>query len=401
MPATGHALLGASGAARWIACPPSARLEERCGAPDEGSPWAEEGTAAHAYAELLLRNRIGTLSNRSFAARMRKVKAGGHWSDEMRDAVGAYADCVCRVWDAAGGRGRAFVEIERRVDLTRWVPAGFGTADAIVMGGGTLHVLDLKYGKGVPVEAEGNPQIRLYALGALEAYGLAMRFDDVAMTICQPRLGAESTARMPVSDLLAWGDRVVAPAARLAWDGEGDFAPSEEACRWCRAKEACGARAAWALAEAGAGTPDEPSATGLPAPETLTDGQVARLLPVLPEIEGWSRDVREWALRQAVDEGRRWPGYKLVEGRTRRTIADQEAAIGAAVAAGFDADEVAEVRLKGVTALTKAMGKERFEAVMGPYVTKPAGRPCLVPESDKRPEMDMAAIAAAEFKEQK
>ena len=350
MPAAGHALLGASSAARWMACPPSARLEERCGAPDEGSPWAEEGTAAHAYVELLLRNRIGALSNRSFAARMRKVKAGGHWSDEMRDAVGAYADEVCRAWDAAGGRGRAWVEVERRVDLTRWVPGGFGTADAIVMGGGTLRVIDFKYGRGVPVEAEGNPQIRLYALGALEAYGLAMQFSDVAMTICQPRLDSTSTAHMTVGELLAWGDREVAPAARLAWAGEGDYAPSDEACRWCRAKAACGARARWMLAEAGAGTPDELSATGLPAPETLTDRQVARLLPVLPEIEAWSRDVREWALRQAVDEGREWPGFKLVEGRTRRTIVDQEAAIGAAVEAGFDADDVAEVRLKGVTA---------------------------------------------------
>lgn len=414
-----HALLGASSAHRWLTCPPSARLEEKVGVPDKGSVYAEEGTVAHEYAEIELSNRIGAINNRSRANRMKKIKASEFWCAEMEEAIGGYCDYVMETCKVINEQGEApYIELEQRVDYSEYVPEGFGTADVVIIAGDTLHVIDLKYGKGVPVSAEGNPQLRLYALGALLKFGLLFDIDRVKMTINQPRLGSVSTDEISAEGLLAWAQDVVKPAAELAYKGEGDFHPGEEACRWCRAKAACRARADEAITTAMLdfatpaedGTLPQCDAANPPSveefdscsstPEALTVDEISRLLPILPRIEAWAKDVQDWALEQARDHGVRFAGYKLVEGRSTRKITDEEGAIAALEQAGYeDTDYLKPKALNAIGGLEKLLGKARFEEVLGEFVTKPAGKPALVSDDDKRPEIGSAEGAAADFAE--
>lgn len=414
-----HALLGASSAHRWLSCTPSARLEEAQGEPDRGSDFAAEGTAAHEYAEILLSNRLGKESNRSFAGRMRKVKVGRWWGPEMEEAVGDYASFVLEAVEGLKSQGlEPYVDLEQRVDYSRFVPEGFGTADVVIIADGVLWVIDLKYGKGVPVSAEGNPQLRLYGLGAALKYEMLFDFEAVRMTIMQPRLGSVSTDELDYVDLLEWAHETVAPAAELAYAGGGEFRPSEGACRWCRAKATCRARADAALAQvvrdfdeggadAGPGgcsaacppTPEDLRERA-PLPEMMTVDEVASLLPVLPLVQAWAKDVEDWALEQARDHGVRFEGYKLVEGRSVRRIADPGLAAEALDRAGYDsADTFKEPELKPIGQLEKLLGKKGFEELLGAYVDKPAGKPALVPESDKRPEIGSTEGARADFGE--
>lgn len=409
-----HALLGASSAHRWLTCPPSARLEEALGEPDRGSSFAAEGTAAHEYAEILLSHRLGKINNRSFANRMKKVKAGEFWGAEMEEAIEDYANFVMEASES-DELGEVYVDLEQRVDYSSYVPEGFGTADVVIIVNGGLWVIDLKYGKGVPVSAEGNPQLRLYALGAVLKYRLLFDFDRVAMTIMQPRLGAVSTDEMSVDELMAWAETVVKPAAELAYEGKGELHPSEGACRWCRVKATCRARADEAIAQAvtefddGPGFPKarfdaanpptpEDVTNHAPLPELLAVEEVAALLPALPRIRAWAKDMEDWALAQARDHGVHFPGYKLVEGRSVRKIVDAEGADKALEKAGYDAEDVYKTpELKPIGQLEKLLGKQGFEDLLGAYVEKPAGKPTLVPESDKRPEINGTESAIADF----
>lgn len=404
-----HALLGASSAHRWLECTPSARLEERAGIPDEGSPYAAEGTAAHAYAELELSYRLGAISRRQYAGRLKKHKATEWWGPEMEEAVGDYASYVCELaadLEAAGKH--PIVELEQRVDYSEYVPGGFGTADAVVLSDGVLHVVDLKYGKGVPVSAEGNPQLRLYALGAVLGYRCLYDFDEVRMTIVQPRLGSASTDSVSYEDLIDWAETCVEPRARAADEGRGEFNPGEKQCRWCKAKAVCRARAEANLKAACEDFsldslpegPEEVEAS-VPLPELLEVEEVAELLPLLPAIEAWAKDVQDWALAQARDRGVRFPGYKLVEGRSNRKVVQPGAAMDALALEGFaPADYQKPAELVPIGKLEKLLGKARFAEVLGAYVDKPAGKPALVPESDKRPAIDPSESAAADFAEE-
>ncbi len=413
-----HALLGASSAHRWLTCTPSARLEEAQGEPDRGSVYADEGTAAHEYAEILLSHRLNKINNRSFSGRMKKVKAGQFWGPEMEEAINDYADYVletvegCRMLDP-----EVYVDLEQRVDYSAYVPEGFGTADVCVIADGTLHVIDLKYGKGVAVSAVDNPQLRLYALGAALKYRVLFDFKDVAMTIMQPRLGSVSTDALTLDELLMWAETVAKPAVELAYEGKGELHPSESACRWCRAKATCRARADEAIAQActefddgpgfaearfDAANPPTPEdvTDHAPLPELLTAEEVAAILPALPRIQAWAKDMEDWALEQARDHGVRFPGYKLVEGRSVRKIVDAEGADMALEQAGYDAEDVYKTpELKPIGQLEKLLGKKRFEEVLGEYVEKPAGKPTLVPEDDKRPEISSTESAIADFED--
>lgn len=414
-----HALLGASSAHRWLTCPPSARLEEEVGAPDKGSVYAEEGTIAHEYAEIELSNRVGAINNRSKANRLKKIKSSEFWCAEMQYSIGDYCDYVMETCETLEAQGNApYVELEQRVDYSTYVPEGFGTADVVIIAGSTLHVIDLKYGKGVPVSAKDNPQLRLYALGAFLKYGMLFDIDSVKMTINQPRLQSVSTDEISADDLLIWAQDIVKPAAELAYKGEGEFCPSEEACRWCRAKAVCRARADEAIATAMLdfampaedGTLPQCDAANPPsveefssyssAPEALTIDEISRLLPILPRIEAWAKDVQDWALEQARDHGVRFAGYKLVEGRSTRKITDEEGAIAALEQAGYeDTDYLKPKALNAIGGLEKLLGKARFEEILGEFVTKPAGKPTLVSDDDKRPEIGSAESAVADFTE--
>lgn len=403
-----HALLGASSAHRWLECTPSARLEESLNLPDEGSPYAAEGTAAHEYAELELSYRLGEINRRSYAGRLRKHKATEWWGPEMEEAVGDYASFVVELAEELRAEGKTpYVYLEQRVDYSGFVPGGFGTADAVILSDGEIHVIDLKYGKGVPVSAEGNPQLRLYALGAALAYMDLFDFDTVHMTIVQPRLGSVSSDSASLDGLLDWAESYVKPRAAMADAGEGELRPSEGACRWCKAKAVCRARAEESLKAACEDfsldslpeSPDEADLS-LPPPELLTGEEIAELLPVLPAIEAWARDVQGWALAEARDRGARFPGYKLVEGRSNRRIVQPGAAMDALAMEGYAASDYQKpAELAPIGRLEKLLGKARFAEVLGAYVDKPAGKPVLVPESDKRPEIDPAESAAADFAE--
>lgn len=404
-----HALLGASSAHRWLECTPSARLEESLNLPDEGSPFAAEGTAAHDYAELELSYRLGAINRRSYAGRLKKHKAGEWWGPEMEEAVGDYASFVCELVADLEADGKSpAVELEQRVDYSEYVPGGFGTADAVILSDGTLHVIDLKYGKGVPVDAGGNPQLRLYALGAALKYGIVYGFDEVHMTIVQPRLGSVSTDSMALAELMEWAEGYVKPRAAQADAGEGEYVPGEKQCRWCKAKAVCRARAEANLAAACEEfsletLPESPAEVdaAVPRPELMTVEEVAGLLPLLPRIEAWAKDVQEWALEQARDRGVRFPGYKLVEGRSVRKITEPLAAMRALDAAGYAAEDYQKpAEIKPLGQLEKLLGKKGFEELVGKYAFKPAGKPVLVPEGDKRPELNSFESAAADFAEE-
>lgn len=402
---TAHALLGASSAHRWLVCTPSARLEESLGIPDTGSSYAAEGTAAHEYAELELRYRLGEITKRSYAGRLRAHKATEWWGPEMEECIGDYATQIVEVVEDLKREGKnPTVELEQRVDYSEYVPGGYGTADVVILSEGELHVIDLKYGKGVPVSAEDNPQLRLYALGAALKYQIIYGFATVRMTIVQPRLGSTSTDCLSYADLIDWAESYVEPRARAADEGRGEPNPGEKQCRWCKAKAICRARAEANLAAACEDfaldelpEADEAQAS-LAAPELMTLEEVAALLPVLPRIEAWAKDVQEWALAQARDHGVRFDDFKLVEGRSNRKIADTDAAVAALKTLGCDPVTYYEPpKLKSLTALERTLSKPVVADVLGELIVKPAGKPTLVPEGDKRPEINSAERAKEDF----
>ncbi len=390
MPDT-HAKLSASGAARWLSCPGSVRMEEELAEyaeRGETSVYAEEGTAAHTLSELKLMLHTEKINRRTFTRRLNKFKADNeYYSKEMDDYTGDYVNEVIELFNSYPD---AFIDLEQRVDFSRWVPEGFGTSDVVIIADGTLHIVDLKYGKGVPVFATSNPQMRLYALGAYELYSLMYDFETVKMTIIQPRLNESSTDEMPLAELLEWADNFVRPRAELALSGEGPLVPSEAACRWCVAKAVCRARADANL-EAARLDFEEPA-------EKLSKEEMAEILLQAPEIKKWIEQVESYALTQARDHDETFPGLKLVEGRSNRMITDKERAASLLQEAGFEGIFKPQ-ELLNLTALEKAIGKEAFSEVLADLIAKPPGKPALVKESDKRPAMNKAQSAQEDFKE--
>lgn len=336
---------------------------------------AEQGTAAHALAEHKLRR----------ALKQRSTRPTSDWiDDEMEQLTDDYVNFVLE--QAAEARNTCpdpQVLIEQRLDFSHVVPGGFGTGDCVIIAEPTLQIIDMKYGQGVLVEAESNSQLMLYALGALEAFGSLYDISEVAVTIFQPRRSNVSTWTIPVAELEAWAEQVVKPRAALAARGEGEFAPGEW-CRFCKLAPTCRTRAEANLALA---------QYEFAPPAELTDAEIAQVLTQLPDLKAWAADVETHALSLAVNQGKTWPGFKLVEGRSIRKYSDESAVAQAAEAAGVD---VWDRKLKTITALEKQLGKKRFTTLLGDLVVKPAGKPTLVPESDKRPALEIQS-AANEF----
>lgn len=349
-----HATLSASGAHRWLNCTASPSLE--AGLPSTAGEAAAEGTRAHSMAEAKLR------------ARLTGETYTGESSGEMGEATDAYVDLVTTI---ATGLSPADVAVEQRVDFDHLVPGGFGTADCVILSDKVLHIVDLKYGMGVRVEAEGNPQLRLYALGALAEFGILYDFETVRMTIFQPRLDSTSTAEMTRAELEEWGETVVAPAARAADAGQGEFRPGEW-CRWCKAKAICRARAEENLALA--------RLEFAPAP-TLEPEEVASVVEQAGRLASWAKDVESWA-KDRLKEGTEMPGLKLIAGRGRRSFTDADRVATVASEAGYTTHEM---RLLPLTSIEKQMGKKTFAELLGDLVTKTEGEPQLVAASDPRP----------------
>jgi hypothetical protein len=366
--ATKHALLSASSSDRWIHCPPSARLSETY--EDKGSDYAAEGTDAHSLCEYKLKTALGMEAD--------DPTDNLDWfNQEMDDCASGYAAYVLEQVEAAKETcSDPVVLIEQRVDFSRWVEEGFGTADCIIIADGTLQVIDFKYGLGVLVSATENPQMMCYALGALELFDGIYDIDTVWMTIYQPRRDNLSTYELSKDDLHTWADDVLKPAAELAFAGDGNFLCGEW-CGFCKAKNACRARADANL---------ELAKYDFKLPPLLTDEDVEDILSKIDDLVSWASDIKEYALAQAIS-GKQWSGFKLVEGRSNRRYVNDAVVAAAVTEAGFDPYEQ---KLLGITAMQKMLGKARFDEVLSGLIEKPQGKPTLVPESDKRPAMNTA-----------
>ncbi|MGM9594153.1 MAG: DUF2800 domain-containing protein [Candidatus Onthomonas sp.] len=385
-----HALLGPSKAHQWLSCPPSIRLEEFLGLPDKGSIYAREGTLAHRLGELLLRR---DWEGADVTRALEEARRDPDWSPAMEEHMAGYADFVAQRMAQARNRcadPRLFIEQE--LHFEDYVPGGFGTSDALLLSDGLLEVIDLKYGAGVPVRAGDNPQMKLYALGGYLALGWAYDVPEIRMTIYQPRLDSVSSDTITRSALLDWAEGELKPRAAQAWAGEGDYHPSEETCRWCRAAPVCRARADYQ---------QELAAYDFADPPTLSNEEIAQVLARLPDLLGWARQVEAWALDAALNLGAVFPGFKVVEGRSNRRYTDEAAIAGALTGAGYTADDIYKPReLLGLTAMEKKIGRKRLTQLAGQYIIKPAGAPTLVPEGDRRPAYTPAAQAANDFMEE-
>ena len=361
-----HALLSASSSHRWLNCPPSARLCE--GYDDKGSNFAAEGSDAHSLCEYKLRKALGMEA--------KDPTEDLTWYDaEMEEAASGYAAFVMElVAEAKKTCSDPVVLIEQRLDYSKYVQAGFGTGDCVLISDGTLHIVDFKYGRGVLVEAEDNPQMKLYALGALEIFDCLYDIDTVSMTIYQPRRANVSTFTLSRQELLDWAETVLVPTAELAFAGDGEYHCGEW-CQFCKAKADCRERARANM---------ELARYEFRQPPLLTDEEVEEILGKLDSLMDWASDIKDYALQAAIS-GKHWSGYKLVEGRANRRYTDENAVVAAVKAAGYDPYD--EPKLLGVTAMTTLLGRKQFNDILGGLITKPQGKPTLVPESDKRPAM--------------
>lgn len=363
-----HAVLSASSSERWLNCPPSARLCEAY--EDKGSDYAAEGTDAHALCEFRLKQVLGIPADDP-------IENLSWYNEEMEDCAAGYAAYVSELLETAKQTcADPVVMIEQRVDFSRWVKEGFGTADCIIIADGVLNICDYKNGQGCLVLAERNPQMMLYALGALEIFDGIYDIDTVRMTIYQPRKSNISVYEMDKADLYEWANSELTQKAQLAYEGQGSFSCGEW-CRFCKAKAECRERAEANLALA---------RYEFQTPALLADEEIADILGKVDALTAWASDVKEYALQQAVS-GTAFPGWKLVEGRSNRRYTSEAAVAAAVEGAGFDPYER---KVLGITAMQKLLGKSRFEELLAPYIEKPQGKPTLVRSSNKRPEWNTA-----------
>ena len=366
-----HAVLSASASKRWLSCPPSARLERKF--PDKAGEAAREGTHAHALAEAYLRRWLGELGEEESKALLRSLHRDTIYTKEMGEYVKEYVDLCIEKINAAQG----LALVEERLDFSRWVKHGFGTGDMVIIGNDVLEIVDLKYGKGVPVPAEGNPQMQLYALGAIEQYGCIYDFDHVRMSIFQPRNGGLSTHLISVDDLLAWGEEIK-PIAELAYAGKGEFRAGEH-CRFCKAAAQCKTLSEYNM---------ELTKLEFRDADLLTDEEVSFVLSRVDGLVRYAEKIKTFALDEAL-KGHKWPGYKVVEGRSNRKITDEAKAVKLLRKAGYNDDVIYKpLEMQGITALEKTLTKKKFAALLKSVVEKPPGKPTLVPEEDERPEYD-------------
>lgn len=356
-----HSKFSPSAAHRILACTPSMLLEQQF--PNETSTYAEEGTAAHDLAEHKLKK----------ALKMRSKKPVSKYdSDEMDEITDVYVEYCLEVIEKAKEHCKDLqILIEQKLDFNDYVKGGFGTGDLVIVGTGTLQVIDFKYGRWV-ISAEKNPQMMLYALGGLSLFDMLYDIEKVTMTIVQPRVDNFSAYEITVDELLKWAEEELKPKAELALKGEGEFCPGEH-CRFCRAKNQCRARAVKNL---------ELLKYEFADPSLLSNDEIAEIMGVAEELSKWASDIYSYAAALAINEGRKWDGFKLVEGRTRRKYTDEEAVAEASKSAGYS--DIYKKNLISITEMEKLMGKKKFKDILGSFVEKPKGKLTLVLDTDKR-----------------
>ena len=382
---TKHAELPPSSAERWKNCPGSVALAKQF-PQDTTSSYAEEGTHAHAVAELKLRYVNGEINSSNFTRKLNKLKKSEYWCGEMDEATNYYMEAVLEIRDEAGEGAELL--IEQHFGLDEWVPESFGTSDAVVIGDGRINVIDLKYGKGVKVDAVGNPQLRLYGLGAAGLFEGIYDFDRVRMTIIQPRLDHISTEEITLEELRRWAAEEIRPAAEEALSGSGRTVCGDW-CRFCPAKAVCRTRAEYCL---------ELARDDFRKPPLLTAEEIGEVLKRAETIKKWAEEVADYALQQAL-AGEHYDGWKVVEGRSNRKYADETKVVQTLKNAGFDEAMLYERKLLGITAMEKLVGKKKLTETLGDLIIKPAGKPVLVPESDKREAINTAEQARADFED--
>lgn len=371
-----HAVLSASGSHRWLNCLPSARLELEF--ENKETTAAAEGSAAHALCEHKLRKALRLRSKRP---------ASSYDSDEMEEHTDAYVDFVMEQLEIAKQSCKdPLILIEQKLDFSCYVPQGFGTGDCIIISDEKLHIIDFKYGMGVLVDAVDNPQMKLYALGALEIYDSLYDIKEVSMTIFQPRRENISTWTIPIQELKDWAENELKPKAQMAINGEGEYL-SGEWCTFCKASVKCRARAEAKL---------ELARSEFKLPPLLTDMEIEEILHKIPDITKWANEIMAYATDSAINRGKEWSDFKVVEGRSNRKYKDEDAVADAAKANGYK--DIYHQSLITITEMQKLMGKKQFEEILGDLIYKPPGKPTLVPISDKRAAVNISN-AKSEFNE--
>lgn len=369
-----HAFLSPSASHRWLMCPPSAKLNAAL--PDQTSPYAKQGTDAHELCAYLVEKALG-----------RDVKDPtknlDYYDEEMQMYAEGYVEFVMQELELARQTcPDTEVLVEQKVDFSKWVEGGKGTADCILLSDGTAEIIDYKNGLGVMVSSEseefgGNPQLMCYSLGVIDMFDGIYNIDTIRMAIYQPRRDNLSVYEMSKADLLKWADEVLAPTAALAMKGEGEFKAGSH-CQFCKCKATCRKRAEFNL---------EMAQYDFAMPDTLEDHEVEAILMKVDQLTSWADDVKEYALNQAL-QGKEYENFKVVEGRSVRKYTDEDAVAFAVKDAGFDPFEK---KLLGITAMTSLLGKKKFEDLLGGMIMKPPGKPTLVPKSDKRPALKNTA----------
>lgn len=377
-----HALLSASGASRWLACPPSAVAGDKAeGGERKTSFYAEEGTFAHELSELYFALKYEGMTKRTFNSRLKKMKASEYYNEELHDYVMEYVDMIEERINAAYARSSkeaTTLMFEERLDYSDYAPGGFGTGDVLIFSGGILEIIDLKFGKGVEVSAVDNPQLKLYGLGGISLFDIIEDITAVTMTIIQPRLNNYSSHEMSYQELTDWGDQIK-PIANLAYKGKGEFNPGEH-CRFCPIKATCRARM----------DKYTKRTKVMKEPYLIDKEELSDLLFEVDDIAKWAKDVKDFAQEQAL-KGETYDGWKLVEGRSIRRYTDADAIAQVLNDNGVKAEVIYEPpKLLSISKLEKAVGKKTLTDLAGAYIEKPEGKPTLVPESDKRKAMHSA-----------
>ena len=363
-----HALLSASSSHRWIHCPPSIRLGEKF--ENKSSDYAQQGTEAHSLCEYKLNTALGRRARDP-------TKKLSFYDKEMEICADSYAEYVLeQVAKAKDVCADPLVLVEQRVDFSNYVKEGFGTADCVIVADKLLQVIDYKHGQGVLVEAEENPQMMCYALGALNLFADLYDIEEIRMTIFQPRRENVSTYTISKDELCQWAENVLTPAASLAYVGEGEFSCGGW-CRFCNGKHVCRKRMEHNM---------QLAQYDFKAPDILADEEIEIVLSKVEELVSWAADVKEYALQSAL-RGKAWSGWKLVEGRSVRKYTDADAVAMAVKSAGYNPFEE---KILGITAMTAVLGKKNFEEIVGAFIERPQGKPTLVPMADKRPALSTA-----------
>lgn len=380
-----HAKLSASGASRWATCPGSVQMED--GIPDKESIYAQEGTLAHEMSELKLKHYLDSkgFGKRKLNAAIKKLKENELYQAEMESYTDTYVDFIKE--KALSFPSNPYIEIEKRVDFSRWVDGGFGTCDCVLIHGSTLSIIDLKYGKGVPVSSEQNEQLILYALGAYDAFNLIYNLDKIELNIVQPRINNFSTWEISLTELLLWGDYFKVQAEK-ALGGNGELVPSAKACKFCKARDICTARA-----ENNLSLESEIKLK----PNEIPKDKLYEYISRGEDIAKWVADLKAYALDMCL-KGEDVKGLKAVAGRTSRSWTNQDEAINKLIEGGIDEAIIYDKVPLTLAKLEKALGKQQFTTLVGDMVVTSEGKPTLVFENDKRPAITNTVNATSIFK---